>query len=1003
MLRCPVHVADGSDGSLVLLLPPVAPTEILLLASTIAELEEMAMPSDSERHGISYRSQDQDDAKPIFTPRTSQQLKQAYGAPVQTRHIPNAPLYRMSDPWSTERSLSPPFELHDVLIPRHDLTLQALARLASTADSLHEHHVDGTETPMYRQFPLVNGSAGSLPDSWRSSEADTRSVTLVSNTAEMNIPNVDKPRSWRQRALHVQTVLELECLLAPAYALFRSMPREIYTLLLFRLPLFYLSRVQKVVEDAEISEPEIVRLYLTTARDWMAHENSTVDVRPSRISLSGLPAPSWKSADGVDEAITPAIATFKQSWERLIGSLLQEWQTVNIISALLSASILTLLSVNGTSNDPVIRTTSVVSLLCSLWSIICASLYTVQFSPMKRMQKAASWVEEVRQRQRVLWNVWALLAMPVVWLLWSLVFFIAAVMSYVWRTDFGSTDADSPPTSRDVVLGTRIAVSCVLCLGILCFFAMLRTLRRYNGDEMDSKWKKKIASLASRASATRPHASGTTANHPYPSYTIHGPHRPRSDSHSNARVSDLSPSGSSVPASESDLRQFVAEPQGTPPEPIQPRTYRSHGHLRSSMKPVSQQSHRPRSGLGRTVRIQPELEIINPSDSDISSAPGGSQRQASARVVMQDGEMRIADIANTEQREWPDALTGFPWLQVLSADGFVAFRGVQLPVPNDEGNVAMPPQLLQTGLASSEWTDFVEELRAAWNSWQTLLVSPEHHRNRLTLPEVWFQICYNYANGCFAPYGVYPILCEERLINGSVAYSVYMVDIRFGDDWRYSFHRLPDDVTEVVLLWEEPIWDDAFRETWTIRQGDLDNSTEWSGSSVFRERIEQEFGIASQALRVFEPSPTVLEAGRSPLPRLSENLRDGGFTVNSRLRGILKEEHYHAPLGTLEESVHVGSSTSLEILRAPSDPGQTGPRPDRQTKDNGGQSSMADEDTSESIREKPGGESGETVYVDGNASTAYEGTGLGQEGAGEHGDSVPADEHERNTDGQEET
>lgn len=116
-----------------------------------------------------------------------------------------------------------------------------------------------------------------------------------------------------------------------------SLPQELYMVFLLRLPRFYFSRVTKIFEDAELSTPDIIRIYTTTAQEWQERQLSR-NGRRSRVDMARLPEPSWGATAGSDISdITPAMATFKDSWESFIGSLLQEWNTLNIISALLSS------------------------------------------------------------------------------------------------------------------------------------------------------------------------------------------------------------------------------------------------------------------------------------------------------------------------------------------------------------------------------------------------------------------------------------------------------------------------------------------------------------------------------------------------------------------------------------------------------------------------------------------------------------------------------------------
>ncbi|KAI5900152.1 uncharacterized protein SCHCODRAFT_02695403 [Schizophyllum commune H4-8] len=128
-------------------------------------------------------------------------------------------------------------------------------------------------------------------------------------------------------------------------------------------------------------------------------------------------------------------------------------------------------------------------------SLLYGCLYIIRFGTMKRMHKAAAWADEAQKRRdSILWNVWVLLAMPTVWLIWSITLFISSIMSYVWRTshvagDYDSTDADHSGRAA------RIVISCMLGLGIIIYLCVvIKTFARY-GDRMDRAYKQRVQAM----------------------------------------------------------------------------------------------------------------------------------------------------------------------------------------------------------------------------------------------------------------------------------------------------------------------------------------------------------------------------------------------------------------------------------------------------------------------------------------------------------------------------
>lgn len=82
--------------------------------------------------------------------------------------------------------------------------------------------------------------------------------------------------------------------------------------------------------------------------------------------------------------------------------------------------------------------------------------------------------------------MWVMLAMPVVWATWGIVWFLVAVVGFVWRTTSSSSD-DALTSSAKTVLAIRISVTCLLALGIIYFILIGWTFMKY-GAGMDKKW-----------------------------------------------------------------------------------------------------------------------------------------------------------------------------------------------------------------------------------------------------------------------------------------------------------------------------------------------------------------------------------------------------------------------------------------------------------------------------------------------------------------------------------
>ncbi|KAK7031663.1 hypothetical protein R3P38DRAFT_2522605 [Favolaschia claudopus] len=267
----------------------------------------------------------------------------------------------------------------------------------------------------------------------------------------------------------LQTILSAVMLI-----FFDFIPGQLYLHFLLRIPSLYFSRVTRIFEDARLSLPDIKRMARAKSDQW--------DVSESRM---------WPVMAYPDTMPLPrSLLHFRASWESFIDSLLREWKTFNLISVLLLSAILTLLQIDAASH-PITRTSALFSLICALMSLLYGCMFIIRFGTMRKMHKASSFANEAqKQSANIWWNIWVLLAMPAVWLAWSIITFLISIMSFVWLS--GSTqDAVDFSVSFRAALGPRIALTVVFALGIIYFVLIVRTFHRY-GDPLDREWMRTV-------------------------------------------------------------------------------------------------------------------------------------------------------------------------------------------------------------------------------------------------------------------------------------------------------------------------------------------------------------------------------------------------------------------------------------------------------------------------------------------------------------------------------
>ncbi|EJU05963.1 hypothetical protein DACRYDRAFT_73183 [Dacryopinax primogenitus] len=192
-----------------------------------------------------------------------------------------------------------------------------------------------------------------------------------------------------------------------------------------------------------------------------------------------LHSPEWEYDLEAGEPGSQPLKEFKLSWEEFIDHVIKEWKTLNLVSALLLTAILTLFQIE-VSNEPVTHTCGLLSLVCALMSLIFGCMYIIRFSTMRPMSKAARWAQAAQASQtNPIWNVWIFLAIPAVFLAWSLIFFIATILAYTWTSDpIVPPEYLTAPSSWI----SRSFVSAVVGLGVLAFCGVIMTFKSYSDE-----------------------------------------------------------------------------------------------------------------------------------------------------------------------------------------------------------------------------------------------------------------------------------------------------------------------------------------------------------------------------------------------------------------------------------------------------------------------------------------------------------------------------------------
>ena len=77
------------------------------------------------------------------------------------------------------------------------------------------------------------------------------------------------------------------------------------------------------------------------------------------------------------------------------------------------------------------------------------------------------------------WNVWVLLATPAIWLAYSMIFFCATILTFVWTS--GTESMPKAPTAK-MSIAPRVIVTIVFVLGVVVFAAIIRSFRSWTDE-----------------------------------------------------------------------------------------------------------------------------------------------------------------------------------------------------------------------------------------------------------------------------------------------------------------------------------------------------------------------------------------------------------------------------------------------------------------------------------------------------------------------------------------
>ncbi|KAF8638488.1 hypothetical protein AX17_002176 [Amanita inopinata Kibby_2008] len=328
-------------------------------------------------------------------------------------------------------------------------------------------------SPRTRLFPLPGfHKYGSNASIYLDPSLVAAPTQVASSSASVNHPSTITPTEFyfpptptSQTDQHLPSLAPLPDNRRGHSHILGTIPRLLYLATMFFLPYFYRSRVHQIFTGVSLTEHEIATLFASREK-------------PEETA-------QLKHFDEV-----------KRSWNEFIDSVCKEWSTLNIVSVLLLTAIYNVLQLEGTSGSALIQCTALMSLISALMSLTYGCLYIIRFETMRRPYKAMQWAWDARNISRsIWWNVFILLALPSVWLAWSLTLFLICTMAIVWKAASHTRD---PHGIGPLPLSVQITVSAFLLVGLIYLVLVVSTFARYDAI-LDKTWYQRLKNMVNSA------------------------------------------------------------------------------------------------------------------------------------------------------------------------------------------------------------------------------------------------------------------------------------------------------------------------------------------------------------------------------------------------------------------------------------------------------------------------------------------------------------------------
>ncbi|TFK68338.1 hypothetical protein BDN72DRAFT_960327 [Pluteus cervinus] len=673
----------------------------------------------------------------------------------------------------------------------------------------NEGNEQNHSTPSSSQFnplPNTDSSARTAPDIESSSRAQDEGVEPLKlsigyyaqlrtrHTPRREVPNVRlksiPPAAPPQQSPNYVTAFFVDVIF-----------RQLYWHLLLRVPEVYWSRVSRMIQAADIPDAELASLLYEVKVNHPGFASSCYTLPMSNAK--------WSSESYLQ---------LEHSWENFLDSAMREWKIMNLVSVLLLGAIASLLQIELVAMDPLVRTAAFISMVCALMSLLYGCIYSIRFFDLKKPYKAFPWTEHAKKNQlNPFWNVWVFLGMPAIWLVWSLIAYLVAIMAYVWRVGGDGTAVKASP---GCILDLRIVVTLVLCLGLVYLCLIIGTLKQY-GVVMEDQWREKAFLLReanpkgfvpkssgiyrtsqamSRPNLDTEYPYSNFQNTPQPVATI----LPSPSDNTILPLPLRDVGHSAVPVSETPLHSAMKKPRSLSPLSNHPRLQALRQSDIASLSIPSRQGSNSSTRVTfsnpnivisekRTSSLPPRLSKVA-QDDDLPNIPRSKSADVAfevAPMLLKDGELSpisesphvtpvsLEAFIHTEPPEphsqsIPQTIEGrpscFPTVKVLFLN---PTQLVDPLIVADERNIT-----------HEDWNTFVQELNHVCPPGPQALVNTHSANSELQLDDRLFELLNSWNDGFFSSRGLKIVYCCEIPKDSSrlPQHSLYLCDISLSSE-----------------------------------------------------------------------------------------------------------------------------------------------------------------------------------------------------------------------------